>query len=76
MKTFFTSDYVSQDMSPVVDAYIHALMAKFPQARYPVGSDTGLMLTLQRLPEWISDWLVEILKAKMGYPVPAAGKGR
>lgn len=69
------SSIVKADISPVVDAYIHALTAKFPRARYPVGSDVAIALTLQMLPEWISDWLVHIILRRINsYPIPAACK--
>ena len=46
------------DLSPVVDAYEHALLAIYPRPRYTVGSGTSLMALLAALPESIGDWLL------------------
>lgn len=51
----FMSEYLEKSMSPkvdlVVDAYEHAVLAKFPQNRYPVGNDMKfLYLPMSWLP--------------------------
>lgn len=58
-----TSRLLSTVMSPkvhmVVDAYEHAITARFPKARYVVGWDAQIMFRLLwNLPEWLSDYLV------------------
>jgi len=46
------------DISPVVEAYEHALLASYPRPRYLVGPGAGFMGVLAMLPETISDWMV------------------
>ena len=71
----YTSIYASKDISPVVDAYIHALTSKYPKARYVVGMDTTIWLGIQMLPEWLADWVIEKLKNTMKHnPIPAVVK--
>ena len=53
----------------VVAAYEHALLARFPRARYLVGADAKLFwLPLQWMPEWMGDRLLTIL---FNPPLPA-----
>ncbi len=48
-----------EDITPVVDAYVHAVVGRFPRARYVVGVDAKFLLKpLSYMPESISDWLV------------------
>ncbi len=55
----------------VVDAYVHALLGRYPRARYVVGKDAKyLWLVLQWVPEWLSDWL--LFKFDPNQPLPAA----
>lgn len=51
--------FVSKDTYKVVNAYFHAITARFPKTRYVVGVDGNIFLTLQwLLPEWIIDFLL------------------
>ena len=70
------SGLISEDITPVVDAYTHALTAVFPRARYVVGKDAKyLWLTLQALPEFLGDFFIELLATMNGVkPIPAACK--
>jgi len=43
------------DVSPVIDAYEHALLARYPRPRYLVGCDAVLMATVAKLPELVGD---------------------
>ncbi len=53
------SEYIGMDLSPVVNAYVHALLGRFPRARYVAGLDAKyLFKPLSYLPEPIGDWLV------------------
>lgn len=42
----------------VIDAYEHALFGVYPRARYVVGIDAKILMFLQTLPEWFSDWVI------------------
>ena len=69
MKGMETSGFFNEDITPVIDAYIHALMAVFPRARYAVGKDAKIWLTTQALPEWLGDWIFsKLLGAKRNLP--------
>ena len=59
------------DMEQVVEVYIHAVTARYPQARYVVGTDAKVLLCLQMLPEWIGDWLIANILQKDN-PTPVA----
>jgi len=51
----------------VVDAYTHALTAKYPKYRYVVGNDAKyFLLLLSYFPEWLSDF---ILSWKISVPL-------
>ena len=43
----------------VVDAFEHALLSSYPQARYPVGLDVTLFVIIQWLPEWLGDRIMQ-----------------
>ena len=43
------------DITPVLDAYTHALLGRFPRTRYLVGKSSGALMLIQSLPEWIGD---------------------
>ncbi|KAL4222540.1 Retinol dehydrogenase 5 [Mactra antiquata] len=61
---------VSMDTYKVVDAYVHAITAKYPKARYVVGRDANIFFRLLwNLPEWLSDYIV-----CRGQIVPAGAK--
>jgi retinol dehydrogenase-16 len=56
-------------VSDVVDAYEHALLSRHPRPRYVVGIDAWFLgIPGQSLPEWISDWLVNILDRSKSVP--------
>jgi len=48
------------DLSPVVDAYEHALLASYPRPRYMVGAGAGFVALLAALPDSIGDWLMSV----------------
>jgi len=61
----------SNRFDKVVDAYQHALLGRFPRARYVVGGDAKYVyLPIQWLPEWLGDWVMEKLGSDS---VPPAG---
>ena len=61
----------SERLTDVVDAYEHALLGRYPRARYVVGKDAKyLWLLLQWMPEWMSDWM--LFKFDPNQPLPAA----
>ena len=65
----------SNRLTDVIDAYEHALLGRFPRARYVVGFDANyLWWPLQMLPEWLGDYLLS--KAVPGQPLPAAVEAR
>ena len=49
------------DPTHVAEAYAHALLGRYPRARYLVGTDARAVMLLQALPEWVSDWVVRKL---------------
>ena len=54
----------SDNVGEVADAYVHALLARFPRARYLVGKDANtLWRGIEKLPEWLSDLMLEKLLA-------------
>ena len=55
-------------LNDVVEAYEHALLARYPRARYLVGQDAVYKARLAAMPEWYSDWKLD----SKGKPVPAA----
>lgn len=61
----------SKKPSDVVDAYEHALLGRYPRARYVVGKDANyIWLPIQALPEWIGDWILSKLDPER--PLPKA----
>ncbi|KAJ8319771.1 hypothetical protein KUTeg_001358 [Tegillarca granosa] len=49
----------SKDLYKVVDAYVHALTAKYPKIRYMVGTDANTIFRfLYMCPDWISDYII------------------
>ena len=62
---------LKDDITPVLDAYTHALLGRFPRARYVVGSTAWLLLRIQDLPEWIGDRIIRVVTSP---PKPAACK--
>ena len=62
---------VSDKVEQVHSAFEHALLGRYPRARYVLGLDARLvLLPVQCLPEWLSDWLHDILA--WGRPLPDA----
>ena len=57
----FETGLKAGNVMEVVDAYEHALLGRFPRARYVVGYDITLTIlrVLSLLPEWLSDWVHE-----------------
>jgi NAD(P)-dependent dehydrogenase (short-subunit alcohol dehydrogenase family) len=54
----------SDRLTDVVDAYEHALLGRFPRARYLVGKDANyLFIPIQALPEWLGDWIYRMLES-------------
>jgi NAD(P)-dependent dehydrogenase (short-subunit alcohol dehydrogenase family) len=50
--------YANESLDPVVDAYVHALLGRYPRARYLCGLDAQLIAKVAAMPEWFSDWAV------------------
>jgi retinol dehydrogenase-16 len=50
--------YLNASLDPVVDAYVHALLGRYPRARYLCGLDALLIAKVAAMPEWFSDWVV------------------
>ena len=52
---------ISERLDDVVDAYKHALLSRYPRARYVVGKDTKyFVIPVQWLPEWLGDWILDV----------------
>ena len=49
---------LSANLDDVVNAYINALLSRFPRSRYVVGWDAKCKLILPMLPEWLGDRLL------------------
>ena len=45
------------NFTPVLDAYEHALMGRFPRARYWVGKEAPIFKILRIVPTWLFDFL-------------------
>lgn len=55
----FVNKVASSKVSDVVDAYVDAIVTKFPKKRYLVGFDANFIFRpLWMLPEWISDRVI------------------
>ena len=64
-------DIGSERVSDVVDAYHHALLGRFPRARYMPGKDAKfLWLPIHWAPEWLGDLILRKLDPEQ--PLPAA----
>lgn len=50
---------VPTDLTPVVDAYEHALLARYPRPRYTVGALAAFGAFMAALPECVSDFLLD-----------------
>ena len=58
---------VSPNISPVISAYEHAILACCPRPRYVLGLRAQLIFRpLTWLPEWLADWVL----ARVGYHKP------
>lgn len=65
-----STSMASRRLTAVVDVYEHALLGRYPRARYLVGYDAKyLFAPLQVLPEWLSDWVFR--KFQSTRPLPA-----
>ena len=62
---------IAEDITPVIDAYTHALLGRFPRARYLVGKRAGTLMFIQSLPEWMSDRILRLQRKGLK---PAATK--
>ncbi|KAF1748860.1 hypothetical protein GCK72_025327 [Caenorhabditis remanei] len=72
---FSRLSHCADDLNPVIDAYEHALFAKYPKTRYWVGWDTILFyIPLATLPTFAQDWFISYQRRDR--PVPAAGVKR
>jgi hypothetical protein len=62
------------NIDPVIDAYQHALLGRFPRPRYIVGYDAKLIFVpLSFLPDWIADGFLRLSMGR-AFPLPAALK--
>ena len=61
-------EFKDADLMDVVHAYEHALLARYPRARYLVGKDAVYKARWAAMPEWYSDWKLD----SKDQPVPAA----
>ncbi|KAI8794631.1 retinol dehydrogenase 7 [Biomphalaria glabrata] len=52
--------YVPNDISPVVEAYTHALTSSFPRTRYYVGKDANFLRLISCLPTCLSDLILAL----------------
>ncbi|EGT34440.1 hypothetical protein CAEBREN_08407 [Caenorhabditis brenneri] len=72
---FSRLSHCADDLNPVIDAYEHALLGKYPKTRYWVGWDTILFyIPLATLPTFAQDWFISFQRRNR--PVPAAMKRR
>ncbi len=53
------------DRTPVVDAYEHALLARYPAPRYTCGDRVSLFRFLSVAPEWLSDAVLRRLQLEL-----------
>ncbi|XP_041366242.1 retinol dehydrogenase 7-like [Gigantopelta aegis] len=60
---FVLDKVASPHTHKVVDAYTHAITARFPKHRYLVGNDIQVFRLVWNLPEWLSDWLLTLQTA-------------
>jgi len=61
----------SERLDDVVDAYEHALLGRYPRARYVVGKDAQfLWIPLSNMPACVGDYVMAYLQPKR--PLPAA----
>ena len=52
----------SDRLTDVADAYVHALLGRYPRARYAVGWDCKYVwIPMSWLPEWMADRLVGLI---------------
>uniref|UniRef100_A0A1I7TRF7 Retinol dehydrogenase n=1 Tax=Caenorhabditis tropicalis TaxID=1561998 RepID=A0A1I7TRF7_9PELO len=68
---FSRLSHCADDLNPVIDAYEHALLGRFPKTRYWVGWDTILFyIPLATLPTFAQDWFISFQRRNR--PVPAS----
>ena len=69
LDTYFS--YVPTDISGVIGAMEHALLARAPRIRYIIGLDAWFAaVPIQLLPEWLGDYIFMDLIMKV--PTPAS----
>ncbi|CAO4386668.1 unnamed protein product [Caenorhabditis nigoni] len=70
---FSRLSHCADNLTPVIDAYEHALLGQYPKTRYWVGWDTILFyIPLATLPTFAQDWFISF--QRRGRPVPAVMK--
>ncbi|CAD5122241.1 DgyrCDS10689 [Dimorphilus gyrociliatus] len=69
----FIKDNCKSDLSPVINAYVHATTAKFPKSRYVVGGDAKFLTFLaSHLPDFVLDAVYEKILKRDGRIKPKA----
>jgi NAD(P)-dependent dehydrogenase (short-subunit alcohol dehydrogenase family) len=62
------ADSMSSEVSEVVEVFIHALTARKPKTRYPVGGDAKTQAIIGKyFPDFIKDWMIKQKLKKFGY---------
>jgi 11-cis-retinol dehydrogenase len=60
----------SSRVSIVTDVFEHAILGRYPRARYVIGADAKfLFVPVAMLPEWLCDWILATLDRNK--PLPA-----
>lgn len=62
------ADSMSSEVSEVVEVFIHALTARKPKTRYPVGGDAKMQAIIGKyFPDFLKDWMIKQKLKKFGY---------
>lgn len=62
----YFSDHSSTTIDHVIDAYVHAITARYPRTRYVVGIDAKYVyIPLSFLPDWLTDFLISQFKKRI-----------
>ena len=62
------ADSMSSEVSEVVKVFIHALTARKPKTRYPVGGDAKMQAIIGKyFPDFLKDWMIKQKLKKFGY---------
>ncbi|CAG5135600.1 unnamed protein product [Candidula unifasciata] len=57
-----TATPTSSSLRPVIDAYTHAIVSRYPHTRYVVGTDARFVfIPLSYLPDWMSDLVLRLM---------------